>query len=132
MNNKGFTLVELLGTIMILSIIIGISSYSIVTVLNETKKKNYELLIEDIKKASETYYQECKYGNNCPYTEEISLGKLVADGYLSSNSKNSIGLTDPVTNKDISNCIISVEYTNGEIKITPEVGDNCPSQGDYE
>ena len=68
MNNKGFTLVELLGTIVILSIIVGISSYSIITVLNNTKKNNYKFLIDEIKKASEAYYQECYYGNNCPYT----------------------------------------------------------------
>ena len=49
MNNKGFTLVELLGTIVILAIIVGISSYSIITVLNNTKKKNYQFLVDKIK-----------------------------------------------------------------------------------
>lgn len=136
MNNKGFTLVELLGTIVILSLVVGISSYSIITVLSNAKKRNYELLIDEIKKASETYYQECVYGNKCPYTEDISLGYLVSNGYLSSNDKASdTKLTNPITKEDISSCTITVKFDEGKGKITvvpKEENDICPSRGDYE
>lgn len=134
MNNKGFTLVELLGTIVILSLLVGISSYSIITVLNNAKKKNYELLIDEIKKASETYYQECVYGNRCQYTEDISLKYLVSNGYLSSNNEDN-GLTNPITKKDISSCTITVKYdeSKGKVTVVPKnESDICPSRGDYE
>lgn len=134
MNDKGFTLVELLGTIVILAIIVGISSYSIITVLSNAKKKNYELLIDEIKKASEAYYQECVYGNKCPYTEDISLGYLVSNGYLSSNDKDD-NLINPITKENISGCTITVKYdeSKGKVTVVPKSKDDiCPSEGDYE
>lgn len=129
MNNKGFTLVELLGTVVILAVLVGISSYSIIKVLNNTKEKNYELLVEEIKKASEIYYQECYYGNSCSYTEEIKLKDLVNNGYLSSNDKDNI-LIDPITKENISECSIIVKYNEdkGKIVVTSNEEDNkCPS-----
>ena len=132
MNNKGFTLVELLGTIVILSIIVGISSYSIITVLNNTKKNNYKFLIDEIKKASEAYYQECYYGNNCPYTEEITIGKLASTGYLTSNNKDN-SIINPMTKEDISNCTLIVKYNDGKVTVTPkEETSSCPSRCVYE
>lgn len=134
MNNKGFTLVELLGTIVILAIIVGVSSYSIITVLSNAKKKNYELLIDEIKKASEAYYQECVYGNKCLYTEDISLGYLVSNGYLSSNDKDD-NLINPITKENISSCTITVKYdeSKGKVTVVPKSKDDkCPSEGDYE
>lgn len=133
MNNRGFTLVELLGAVVILTVLVGVSAYSIIGVLNSIKENNYKLLIDNIKKASETYYQECVYGNKCIFDENISLGDLVLNGYLSSNNEDDKSkVINPITNKDISNCIITIGYSNFSITITPQtVSDDCPSVGDY-
>ena len=42
-NNLGFTLVELIATIVILALVMGISTYSISAIINNAKEKNYEL-----------------------------------------------------------------------------------------
>ena len=102
-NNKGFTLIELLATIIILALVMSIASYSIIGIMNNSKKKNYEYLIQNIKSGAETYYQECKYSretttdtgitcneqvnSNRLVFYQVSLGDLVRYGYLKGNSK---------------------------------------------
>ena len=51
MNNKGFTLVELVATILILGLIMGIGGYSITNLIQKNKQNSYELLINEIKEA---------------------------------------------------------------------------------
>ena len=48
MNNKGFTLVELIATIVVLALVMGLASYSIVGIIKRSKEKNYELLVTNI------------------------------------------------------------------------------------
>ena len=116
MNNKGFTLVELLATILILALLIGIGTYSITTIINNAKDRNYQLLITNIKDAAEAYYQECRYEPASKYQQYVygynqgeddetngkgiickldaeknyqtTLGDLVKYGFLKGNAKN--------------------------------------------
>ena len=59
-NTKGFTLVELIATIVLLSLVMGIGAFSITQIIKSAKEKDYKLLIENINNAAELYYQECK------------------------------------------------------------------------
>ena len=40
MNNKGFTLVELLATIVILGVVMGIATYGVLSAINNSKLKS--------------------------------------------------------------------------------------------
>lgn len=127
MNNKGFTLVELLATVVLLALVIGIASYSINAIIKNSQEKNYQLLINNIYDATEVYYQECKYTNNTGITcsEEdgslfTSLGDLVTYGYLKGNStdtKNNQTIENPNDNVNISACKIKITYKGGTIQI---------------
>ena len=135
MNKKGFTLVELIATIVLLSLVLGISSYSITQIIKNSKQKNYNLLLENIRNASEVYYQECKYGSNtnieCSDNNVVTLGDLVKYGYLKGNSKknNEYNLVNPLNDKDISQCKIRIKYNNGSLTITSfTVGGGCPTK----
>lgn len=77
MNKKGFTLVELLATIAILSVImfLAINSYNYVT--QNVKNKNYENKITNIKIKALEYAAD----NNID-SEIISVNKLIELGYL--------------------------------------------------
>ena len=108
----------------------GISTYSISAIINNAKEKNYELLINNIKDAAETYYQECKYNeytndidNFCIFDDKnliTTLGELVMYGYLKSNdtdSSSSQKIVNPKDDKDITDCQIKITNNNGNINI---------------
>ena len=144
MNRKGFTLIELLATILILAIVVGISSYSIISLIKRSKESNYNLLIGHIKDASELYYQECKYANNsgitCTEDGKTTLGDLVSYGYLkgngtvkSNNNKNgNYTIVNPMNNENISACQIQITYENGNIEVTSiSTNKSCPTTDEY-
>lgn len=141
-NNKGFTLVELIAAIVLLSLVVGITSYSIIGIINRNKEENYNLLIKNINSAAETYYQECRYSNNdminCNKIEndeyKISLGDLVNYGFLKGNEKIKEGIdkdkytiVNPLDNTNISNCEITVKFVNSKVEINIPTSDVCPS-----
>lgn len=136
LDNKGFTLVELVATIIVLSIVLGIGAYSIVGMIKSSKEKDYELLIKNINSAVELYYQECKYGNTgyvCQ--EEITLGYLITNGYLKGNSNGEeeiITLVNPNDNVNISACTIKYKYNAGKVSVEAVNWTNsCPKTADY-
>ena len=144
LNKKGFTLVELIATIVVLALVVSISAYAITNIINSAKEKNYELLIKNIKDASETYYQECKYkySNNSGITcnDNVTLQDLVNYGYLKGNGTednkidnkidNKMKIVNPKNNKDIGECSIAVKYENGKLTIE-SMSDNNSCPNDY-
>ena len=54
MNNKGFTLIELIATLALLAVISVISFVSITSVVNKSKINNCESLVKNIKMAAKT------------------------------------------------------------------------------
>lgn len=141
MNRKGFTLVELLGALVILSLIVTIGGVVITKTITSSKEKNYQILVKNIKNAVEAYYQECNYGNygdsginsGITCSTSISLGDLLNYGYISPNGKDKV-LVNPKTNEDISACTIgySFDTDNNSFTIWSIAGDeNCPQDLDY-
>lgn len=148
MNNKGFTLIELIAAIVLLALVAGITTYSVTNIIRKNREENYNLLIKNINSAAETYYQECTYSKEvildmmnddenafyafCDYN--VSLGELVTYGYLQGNTKIENGnnkdkykIVNPLDNSDISNCEITVSLDNGKVKVTIPKNSNCPS-----
>lgn len=138
-NKNGFTLVELLAVLALLAIIMGIGGYSIISVLNDSREKNYNLLIENINSAVEEYYIECKYSGSsitCPSFNsgeyQIQLDDLVKNGFIKGNSTDGDDtsiLVNPKDNIKINDCLIKYSYSSGKIEIlavTPKANASCP------
>lgn len=128
LNKKGFTLVELIATIVVLALVVSISAYAITNIINSAKEKNYDLLIKNIKDASETYYQECKY-SDITCNDTVTLQYLVDYGYLKGNGTkdNKMVIVNPKDNKNIGECSIAVKYEDGKLTIEDKTNnDSCP------
>ena len=123
MNNKGFTLIELIATLLI----IAITSIIIVSFAGNTlsisKEKAYESMKNNIMSASYDYINECdnkiltchyKWENNKTSFLAIALKE---SGYIKS-------LNSPIDDNDLSYClVINATKLNGTVSITIE--DNC-------
>ena len=48
-DNSGFTLIELIATIVLLVIVMSIGVFSFSAIIKNAKEKNYSLLIKEIK-----------------------------------------------------------------------------------
>lgn len=143
MNRKGFTLVELLGAIVILAIIVAIITPSVMRILKNSDEANYNMMIDNIITGSKMYYEECKYGDIknsdgskkiCSSSVDLTLGDLVRLGFVTgTNEENKLIIKDPKTDKDISNCSITINVSTDTNtgKVTYEVigtsGGNCPN-----
>lgn len=128
-NKKGFTLIELLASIILLAIVMSISTISVVSIINKSKNKSYDALIEYAKIGAKSYFEECNntdiVGNikiNCDQLVDNKLtttfGDLLLYGFFvnSSKSHDSKIIENPYNNENMNNCIIIVEkkiITNG-------------------
>ena len=92
-NNKGFTLVELLAIIAITAIILGVGTYGIVNLVNESKEKGSLISETSIKKSASLYADEADdslwidpgSGNYKYYC--ITIEELINKGIIKKNAK---------------------------------------------
>lgn len=76
MNNKGFSLVELLATMVILGIILmaGIAQYR--KYIKKAMDESYELMAINLESASENYFMDH------PLAESVTIEELVEENYI--------------------------------------------------
>ncbi len=143
-DNKGFTLVEVLAVVVIIGILGGLTAKGVLSSINTGKEASYKLMINSIVTASQTLYEELEYGGSTIWEYSYSdnevkkeedkkvevnnkiintnLQTLVSNGFLSGSSgftdEDKSGnkyLIDPKSKENIGNC---------KIKITKETSDN--------
>lgn len=102
-NQKGFTLLELLGVIVLLGIIATAIMVLSTRLLGNSKQSLYETQIENIKTAAKNWAvsNHDKLPTNTNDEYKLSLTELSDKGYID----NSL-LIDPRNNKEINACII--------------------------
>ena len=122
-NNKGFTLIELIATIAIISLVFGIASYYAIKTINSSKEKETQISLAGIKKSANLYVQE--YSETITWktnqnestqfsTTCISLNDLVNTGYLKRDQVEKIENADYIIlTKNSNNTIIKEELDTG-------------------
>ncbi len=85
MNNKGFTLVELLVTIAIVGIITGISFAAIDALRNQNENKRYKAYSDVIENAAKLYVDDHK--SSIGTCKEIKVNPDL-ENYLNKNTNN--------------------------------------------
>ncbi|MBP3460883.1 MAG: hypothetical protein J6K21_00535 [Bacilli bacterium] len=94
MKNEGFTLIELIALLGLISIIILIGAPSLINQIESMRNKSYNNFIGDICLASESYINHnsdiegIENFKNANDTITITAGELMNKGYIKSNIKN--------------------------------------------
>ncbi|MBQ8681623.1 MAG: type II secretion system protein [Bacilli bacterium] len=94
LNKVGFSLVELLGIIFIISLVGSIAIYSVVSIINNSKEKSYKMVVDNVEKAAENYVVEkntfwIDNGEGEYYYQCISVQNLIDMGYFKNDLLNS-------------------------------------------
>lgn len=72
MNNKGFTLVEMLAVVVVLAIVMGIATNSVISYIDTSKKKSEKIFVDKIDNAIEGYIDLYK-GSIVSSTESLLI-----------------------------------------------------------
>ena len=81
---KGFTLVELLGVIVILSVIGLLVTPLVLNVINESRNDVNDAQIQSIKRAAKNYTTDNVLNMKCESGCRVTLEALIDGGYLES------------------------------------------------
>ncbi len=135
-KKKGFTLVELLAVIVILSILMVIAVPATLSVSKKVKTKMLNNKMELAEKAAVLWAQDNRkclaLTNSCSITCNtdgtdtnkldctVTLDKLAADGYIDYDDQTNKKIISPINKKNISTSTVSFTYntTNHAVNIS--------------
>ena len=105
MNKKGFTLVELLAVIIVLSIIVLITAISTSNIIKNSKNNLSDVQIKSIERAAKTYYVEegINLNESC-----INVSELISKGYIDQES-----IKNPNDNEEMLGSV-KIRYINNK------------------
>lgn len=118
---KGFTLVELLAVLIILGVILGITYYSVNSILNSSSESLSETQKKELEKSAELYYLEEGMQSNVTC---VTISYLLSNGYVE-HSK----IVDPETKQDMIG-YVTIEnstYTYHKVNSVSEIPASCES-----
>lgn len=118
-DRKGFTLVELLAVIALMSIIIVIAVYSIKNTGDEAKEKDYVTKVSLIETSAVFYAQD----NITSYPQTVTIQSLLDSEYITpdveeiSNNCGIVGgcLINPVTTESMNALEVIITKANNKI-----------------
>lgn len=123
MNNRGFTIIEVMVVVVIISILSFVSIHYIGSTLSVRANDTYKIMKQNIVEASYDYIRECnnellvcdlKWSNH----QTTFQAKILKDnGYFDN-------LSSPVDGQDVGNCLL-VQAKDNNGMITIFLIDNC-------
>ena len=131
MNNKGFTLVELLAVLVVLAILIAIAVPSTISISNKLKGNMYCSKIDSIETAAKLYGEDRKDSFNETYdgnpSQTIAVGRLIETGDLKKENTTAPYILDPRDNASMDDLQITVyvKYNRIYVHFPEEVNTTC-------
>ena len=93
LNEKGFTLMELLAVIAIIAILGLIAVPSVLNTINTSKTSSYQILVENIYTASKSLYEEIEYVGNDNIKYYNAQGVIENEITITTNGDGSKSIT---------------------------------------
>jgi len=122
MNNKGFTLIEVLITLVLVSIVFMVVFMNFGTTVSASKEETYKLMKNNIVSVGYDYINECNLGTiDCNFSFETN-NKFSAR--VLQNSGFFADLESPIDGKDLGSCLI-LEATKSNGVTVINLIDNC-------
>ena len=159
MNNKGFTLVEVITVVAIIALLGVITVPSILNTLDTGRNTSDKVLYNNIKTSLQTMYEEIDYTNSEIYnydtngktstkititsnTINTNIQTLVSNGFLTgiknndTTSNKNLKIVLNSKNEDLGKCSISITKHKDGNKIYYEITSNssydyCPKTEDF-
>ena len=121
-NRNGFTLVEVLGVLVLISVVFLFVVRSFSTTMSLGKEESYRVMKENIISISYVYVEECMSGTiMCDFSFDenniFPVRVLKENGYF----KN---LVSPIDGKELDECL-KVEVTRNSGGIVASIIDDC-------
>ena len=118
LNNRGFTLVELLATITLIAILTAIITPNVTNLITKNKINSCNSIFDSVENAATNYISDNRY--NSEFLDKVSKGSLTINAtdlktqsYLKGNLKN------PLTNTDLDiKAIISFDKSTKQYKVS--------------
>ena len=98
--NKGFTLIEILASIIVIGIILVITVPSYMYVYNSTREANYKNKVNVIKQKAIDYGETIKDDIKVDNCRGVLISDLIKKGYIKSDYTNKDALTNPMDNQE--------------------------------
>ena len=102
LNNKGFTLVEILGTVAILGILTGIAIQAYSRYISSSRNKAYQFMVQSAETAMENYVMEY------PSVTSATFQELNEKGYLKLTK-------DPTNSSKVCKGKVTLETGSGDV-----------------
>src|SRR5574344_2175229 len=121
-NKRGFTLVELLGLIVILAVIAAITIPTVTGIIKKNKEKAYNATVATIIDASKKWSSDNSSMVSDTGDSYVKLDTLT-EGYIDQDE-----LINPITNNTMDGCVkISHSDTYNQYEYSYETKDECPN-----
>lgn len=121
MNKRGFTLIELIGVIILLAVIALITYPLIGTIINSSRQKAYEKQIDELERLSYTWIAKNmeKLSKDASVEYKLTFEELNREGLTSSSM-----IANAINNSAISGCII-ITYEDTNNKFIATYSESC-------
>ena len=141
MNKKGFTLVELIGVIVILAILSILATKTYGNIIDKVAKKQLNEKILTIEKAAMSYGQDNKNlltdsctidGKTYSNCKTVTVSDLISNNRIDSDEKDSSGnttLINNVTKNDMKNDKVFIYRKNNRVYATMDCSNFVSNNG---